>query len=312
MSNHKKIQALLNTYNPNNSTSLASEHFAKHELTMLWYITSICNFNCPYCSDHSNEYPNTYKYSPKEITKRFDEKNNTWHIILTGGEPFLHNHIIELCSLLSRKHYLSINTNLSTNNIADFANQINPDKIIAINASIHILSRNNNSLDKYIKNFLLLQDKGFNIIGSYVVYPSLINQFESDILKLKKLGLKQISSKAYIGTYNNKRYPAAYSDEEKKRIFETMSNEVDMPEYHRYKFFKGLKCSTGRKMISIRPDGEIERCMSDSTSLGNFFSGNYSLYKKDVKCKAKECLCPYQGMLFAKNRHWIKKNIKKR
>ncbi len=310
MSKLTNIQEALRNYNPNQSKSQAEVYFEPNNNMITWEINHLCNFRCPYCGNFTKDHPDTYKYSPEHIYDQFKKTGKTWHIIITGGEPFLHKHIIKICELLSKDHYLSINSNLSTDNISEFAEKINPDRVITINASIHILSRDTDAkMEKYLDNYRLLKEKGFNVIGSYVVYPPLLQRFENDIEWLKSKGVDQISSKIFHGEYKGKVYPAAFSDEAMTLQEKYMFGEIEMPEYLVYKHFKGLKCSTGRKMLSMLPNGDIQRCLSDHTFMGNFFDNSFQFPKKDKKCKVDECTCPYQGMLFTKNRRFFKKDV---
>jgi hypothetical protein len=107
-----------------------------------------------------------------------------------------------------------------------------------------------------------------------------------------------ISSKVYEGEYNGKTYPNAYTQDEIELITKYMSSGIEMPQYLKYRNFKGLRCGTGRLMMSMKPNGDLERCLSDYTGLGNFFDGNYRFPKKDKKCKTDICTCPYQGILY--------------
>ncbi|HOY38234.1 MAG TPA: radical SAM protein [Bacteroidales bacterium] len=299
MSKVRNIQEVLHKYEPGSKISLAELHFDGNDRMMTWQINNLCNFNCPYCGHYVNDDPYVYKYSPEHISSCFDKDGFTWHIIITGGEPFLHKNIIPVCKLLTRKHYISLNTNLSQANVYEFADTIDPSQVLVINASVHFsVRKERNIFDDYIKKFLYLQQKGFNVVGSYVVYPASIDAFESDIEWLHAQGMKQVSSKVFEGEYNGKLYPDSYSEDELCKITKHMCCEIEMPQYLRYRRFKGLRCSTGRLMLSLKPNGDLERCLSEPTPLGNFFTGNYILPRHDKTCKTEICTCPYQGMLY--------------
>ncbi len=299
MSTVRNIQEVLHKYEHGNRKSLAEMHFDSTDRMMTWQINNLCNFNCPYCGHYIKDDPDVYKYSPEHIASCFDKDGFTWHIIITGGEPFLYKNLITVCKLLTRKHYISINTNLSQADVYEFADTVDSSKVLVINASVHFsVRKERNIFDDYIQKFLYLQQKGFNVVGSYVVYPASIDSFESDIEWLHNQGMEQISSKVFEGNYGGKLYPDAYTEEEMSRITKHMCCEIEMPHYLRYRRFKGIYCSTGRLMLSLKPNGDLERCLSDPYPLGNFFSGNYCIPKHDARCKTEICTCPYQGMLF--------------
>jgi MoaA/NifB/PqqE/SkfB family radical SAM enzyme len=303
MSNIANIQEALRSYNPDNKKSLAELYFQRNEYTMTWQINNLCNYNCAYCGHFVKDDPDVYKYSPEHIAGCFNKKDRTWHIIITGGEPFLYKNIIELTKLLTARHYISVNTNLSLSKVAEFADTIDPSRVIIINASIHyFVHEEKKTLENFISNFLYLQEKGFNIVGSYVVYPTLLEHYKNHFAYLHSRGLKNLSVKIFHGNYQNKKYPEAYTENELAEMTTFMCSEIEMPEYLKYTKFTGLKCSTGRKMLSMMPNGNLERCLSDHTPVGNFFTGKYRLPWSDKKCSVPECLCPYQGMLFSKNK----------
>ena len=303
MSKLYNIQEALGKFKPGQSESLADKYFDKDDYMMTWQINSICNFNCPYCGHYIKDDPNVYKYSPAHIEDCFNKTEKTWHIIITGGEPFLHKHIIEICERLTKKHFISINTNLSLPLVKEFADKIDPKKVLTVNASIHYsVRKERNIVDEYFEHFLYLQKKGFTIVGSYVVYPNTIPEFIEDIEFFKSKGMKLVSSKVFEGEYNGKIYPDAYTDDEMKIIENYMSSAIEMPQYLKYRNFKGQMCSTGRRMLSLKPNGDLERCLSDFTPLGNFFSGTYKIPKRDKVCKTEICTCPYQGLLFTYNK----------
>lgn len=303
MSNLVNIQEALRNYQPGLRKSLADIYFDRNDRMMTWQINSLCNFNCEYCGRFTKDDPEVYKYSPQHIADSFNKTNKTWHIIISGGEPFLHKNLIEICRLLTQKHYISINTNLSLPKVLEFADLIDPSKVIFVNASIHFAVRKQrNILDEFIDNFIYWQNKGFNIVGSYVVYPGTLNQYKDDLAFLVSKGLKRVSSKIFDGEYEGKSYPLSYTEKEIEEITQHMSSEIEMPEFLKYNRYKGLRCSTGRKMMFMQPNGDLVRCISDHSQHGNFFSGRYHLDFFDKKCKTEICQCPYQAMLFSKNK----------
>lgn len=68
-------------------------------------ITSLCNAKCFYCyNDSGNEKHNSIKMSLIEKVIREDENISNKEITISGGEPFLHNDIIKIISLVNSKH----------------------------------------------------------------------------------------------------------------------------------------------------------------------------------------------------------------
>ena len=297
-----KIQEYLKKYNPESERSLAKDMFAQGEFMVSWFTNNLCNFSCAYCGNHSKEHPSVGKYSIEHITESFKAFGHSGHIIMSGGEPFLFPSFVELCKSLTKDNYISINTNLSARNVPDFAASINPEKVVMINAGIHLDFRKskNINIDDFIINYKLFQDKGFNIVASYVVKPEQIGNLAKDINFLKSLGINNISAKSFRGVSMEKNYPQSYTKDEIKQIEKYMHEQIDMPEYLQFYNYKGRKCSAGKDFFSISPAGDVRRCFSDETSYGNIFENTFKPLEKEIKCTKEECICPFPGMIYSK------------
>lgn len=154
-----------------------------------WNMNSQCNFQCHYCIS-AKDLNNNPTIKPIDISKLSEALNflkGNWHIGITGGEPFLEKDIIDICRVITKKHYLSLLTNLSTKNVYHFADHIDPNKVIYINAAVHIIEREKRDikLNAYIEKMLYLQKKGFNINALYVAHPVLFDRIKADIAYLK-------------------------------------------------------------------------------------------------------------------------------
>jgi hypothetical protein len=88
------------------------------------------------------------------LSDSLDYLDKGWLFHISGGEPFLDNNFVDLCGVITNKHYLSINTNHSTSNVFDFANKIDPNKTLFISSSVHITEREKRDvkLNSYINN----------------------------------------------------------------------------------------------------------------------------------------------------------------
>lgn len=268
---------------------------------MSWVMNQRCNFTCEYCF-YAKEYlavenPKVGNYSPGHISQQFDDTGQEWYIYLNGGEPFLYPKFTELCEQLTRKHFISINSNISTSNCLAFADRINPEKVYSIEASLHIEEREQRTgFKKYLKNFLNFQDKGFPIQVVYVTYPEFFDRIEDDLQMLKDEGVKIVNLKVFRGYYKSKYYPQAYT-EKQRAIIEKHAldkNEINILEESLSYF--GKKCGAGFDFFLMDPEGDVRRCSSSAKSYGNFFQGNFSIDKFARACPFHQCSCPYEGM----------------
>lgn len=285
----------------------------KYDILAEWRINEFCNFSCKYCSvplKHNHKY-----LGPSNIDKIidfFDKTDFKFLIHMSGGEPFLCPDFIKLCESLTKRHRISINTNLATGLINELAKRIDPKKVEFIHSSLHISERERLNLkEDFIKKYKTLEQAGFNVFASQIMHPENLKEFDKIFNHFKSKGVI-IFPKVFKGAYKGKRYPWAYTQEEKEKIgaFRKMSKLQEMKETLKFLAldkesndggfsFKGLPCSAGRKFIAIEFDGALRRCLDDNTYLGDIFKGRLKLFNKDKLCIAKTCSCPYFGLTFA-------------
>jgi hypothetical protein len=183
---------------------------------------------------------------------------------------------------------VSIETNLSlTSAIIEFANRINPVKIGCIYVSTHILEREKNGTkEEYIRNVILLKEKGFKVRVNYVLHPSLLNRFDSDYEFFKTKGI-ELLPRPFVGLYKKLFYPDAYSRKERALI---LSVNPDAGREASLKGTKGILCNAGRSFIKINENGMISRCAGDCTRVGDVHHG-VNLFEGPRPCPNKTCPC---------------------
>jgi len=247
---------------------------------VMWRTNRACNFDCEYCFrsgvdvDRTREHPDCGAYSPDQIARCLDNTGKTWRIHMSGGEPFLYPQYVELAKALTRNHYLSINTNLSTPNVHDFAATVPPEHVHVINASMHVeeLEKIPRGVRSFMERLLHLQVRGFNVRLMYITYPPFLLRMEKDLQHVQSLGVREIRIKVFRGWHDEKHYPRDYTVEETALI-----KRWPMSDY----------------------SGDLTRCSTVPMRYGNLFEESYRFDKKPRPCPAPFCNCPYQGMKFA-------------
>jgi MoaA/NifB/PqqE/SkfB family radical SAM enzyme len=269
---------------------------------MTWLLNQRCNFRCCYCANPSDilstEHPGCAKHDTDFIVNRFNETGKTWKILLTGGEPFLYPQFVPLCAGLTKKHSIGILTNLSTNTIAEFARTIDPDKVHAVGASLHILEREKHpgALLRFIDSVLLLQKRGFNVSVEYVTYPALFDRLDNDIGMLTSSGVALVNLKVFRGYYQTRAYPSAFTPEQRRIIRERALDEDEVKFIDRKFNFWGHTCSAGTDFFVMDPGGTVRRCSTAVVSMGNFFDGTFEPNRTPHACPFPRCGCAYEGM----------------
>lgn len=286
----------------------------KFDIEFDWHLTNKCNFNCVYCHPQIKRILNTpdmHNYTNKHILNSFNRLGKTCCILMSGGEPYLFPDFINFCKELTKNHYISINSNFSPPNVEEFAELINPDKVININAALHILERERMgiAIDNFAKKVILYQNQGFNITVFYVLFPPLLKRFLKDFKKLKNMGIKSIAAKTFKGVYNGKLYPEGYTTIERKKI----KSFKDDYKYNKLylkgnMFFRGHLCNAGSKFFKIEVNGNVRRCPSSSCSLGNLYKGTMKINKKALPCETSRALSISQCSRYLLNKNLFDEN----
>lgn len=264
-----------------------------YNMYLHWAILNECNYSCNYCNASPRKGVPDNIDIPKVI-RRLEELNTTALITFTGGEPFLVPNFVEFAHEVTKKHYIRIDTNLSlTKSCERFLNLIDPNRVFEITFSVHILERMKrkhemSELSILVKRF---QEKGFNIVGSYVVYPPLLGRIENDVNFFKTQGI-EIRPTLYIGKFDEKNYPltrdaCTYSDNEMNLISRLNPNAKTKIDKR-----KNLPCQAGTSAFFITPDYDVFPCITIRRKLGNFFD-EWKTFSKVIRCSVDYCFCPF-------------------
>jgi MoaA/NifB/PqqE/SkfB family radical SAM enzyme len=220
-------------YNKSSKDSLIENLLPQDYKMLLWHINTKCNFKCKYCGYHLTPEEH-FCYDAIVIRRALKKLSDKLVIFISSyGEPFLYPNFLEIVNLLSKDNILSINTNLSHQLVYQLPESINVLNIMAIHAAFHVeeIERHygEKGIFEFIKKVAFLEEKGFNVVVSYLAYPSLFNRIVKDIQILRDGGIKKIMAKPFIGIYKNKQYPHSYSNNEWMILkkLSTSNNDVD-------------------------------------------------------------------------------------
>jgi MoaA/NifB/PqqE/SkfB family radical SAM enzyme len=252
-------------------------------------IDFICNLKCVYCnvditSKTGKIKENRLDFQP--LLKILNEVDKTFLIAISGnGEPFLLPDIIDNIIEVTKKHYVSIVSNFTTENIPEFCERVSPKRIKSIIASLHPQELERKKLtDKYINNFILCREKGFNVDPVIVAYPGQLSEILKKAEFFKQRGV-DVKFAEFNGEYEGKKYPGAYTHEQRK--------ELDLGPFIKEKWFqKGKLCNAGFNIGFVHYDGVVFPCTQvKSFSLGNLEQG-IQFREKLLVCPLEECRCP--------------------
>ncbi|MBN1823113.1 MAG: radical SAM protein [Endomicrobiales bacterium] len=274
------------------------------QVSFNWDIHLDCNYRCPYCwfdgkwdeLKTKNFYPG--KDALMKAWRLIYDKYGKVKIAVTGGEPLTYPGFAEFISEISGLHELMVITNLS----ADVNELIDPKKRdrVCINPSFHPLAAD---VDAFINKALMLKEAGLMKCITFLAWPPLIGKLSFYRELFEKNGLS-LTVQSFFGTYEGRRYPESYSEQEKAAIFPHLGNRGG--EYFQTEAFdpRGKLCNAGRIYGVISPDGSVRRCGGSNSSksiLGNIFSGDFKLLKEPAQCDSEVCPCNEWAFLLEKN-----------
>jgi MoaA/NifB/PqqE/SkfB family radical SAM enzyme len=275
-----------------------------------WHLLNTCNYRCAYCF-----FPPAYLGSklqtfaePEQWRRAYDATGYIWLLHITGGEPSVYPDFVNLCEGLTKKHFISVNSNLSNRAFLDFADRIDPSRVSFINAGLHLEERERRSGNAvFLANAELLHAKKFRTLISLVGSPSALARFEDAILLLAPLGLFPVP-KLLRGNYQGKKYPGGYSDLDRERFRKfarlarahyqpMLAGGAERPTIDMFHdddlldgvpSFRGQSCEAGRLFVRIDANGDIFRC-GTSDRIGNVLEGEFERTAGPAACDTSYC-----------------------
>lgn len=275
-----------------------------------WHLLNTCNYRCPYCffsADILGEKLQSFA-SPREWQSAYDATGFTWLLHMTGGEPSIYPQFAELSEALTRRHYISINSNLSRSFQA-FAERVDPARVSFINAGFHLEERERRSDNvAFLRNAELLRAKGFRVLVSIVATPTALERFQDATDILAQIGIVPIP-KVLRKLHDGKHFPEAYTELDKTRFRAfakaartfhepLLSSAAERPSIDMFRdddlldgepSFAGQSCEAGRLFVKIDPAGEVIRC-GGPTRYGNILAGTFIRARGPKPCNSEHCV----------------------
>jgi MoaA/NifB/PqqE/SkfB family radical SAM enzyme len=275
-----------------------------------WHLLDTCNYRCDYCF-----------FPPARLSARlpapvaaeawdaaFAATGLTWLLHVTGGEPTLLPGFAALCERLSRRHLLSLNTNLSHRAVLDLATRVDPSRLRFVNAALHPAERaRRDGMPAFLRHAVALLRRGFPLFVSFVATPRALAEADELRAAVAPLGLAPVP-KLLRGMAGGRRYPKAYTAAERD-AFRALAREARaayapmlarLPErptidafrdaslLHGLPDFRGRICRAGRDFVSLSPRGEVTRC-STKLPLGNLLDGSFRRLAEARRCDTDYC-----------------------
>jgi len=260
-------------------------------LTFSWDIHHKCNYRCSYCWFDGR----WVEEGRKDLNLSVDEWELSWNkvydkykevlIEIVGGEPFIYPSFFELIKKLSKKHCISICTNLFFNPKIFFSKKLDSERV-SLNATFHPLYQD---LETFLGKAKILKNEGFLNDIHFVAYPPVIDRLSSIKERFEEKGIL-FDMQPFWGELGGKVYPDSYSEKE-KRILNALLKDDDSMNYRVNRNSPRSKlCNAGYQYAYIKNDGIVTRCGRDYI-LGNIVNANFRLLEEPRPCLNDYCPC---------------------
>src|ERR1700756_5326672 len=146
-----------------------------------WITNLLCNYNCEYFFLRSDvEAQGVLALEPKQYAEFFEKTGKTWMLHMSGGEPFIHDKAVDVMAEVTKKQFLSINTNgTQTVRINKFIDTVCADRVEYIHIGLHSAERTKrNGWETLFKNMRKLKEYGHTVFASLVMEPKVLDEFQ--------------------------------------------------------------------------------------------------------------------------------------
>lgn len=283
----------------------------RYDIEADWQLLNTCNYRCDYCFFPGEVLgEKTVRHgTPDEWADAFSATGLTFLLHLTGGEPSAYPDFVDLCAALTRRHFISLNSNLTQASLGDFARRIDPARVSVINAGLHPDERvRRRGIEVFNRNLALLHEAGFSIFVSMVATPQVLATADELARLVTVPGLVPVP-KLLRGTYRGRLYPDAY-DAAEREAFRALSRGArsaygawrarrsEPPTINPFEdddfltgtpTFRGTACAAGSRFVRIEPQGDVFRCGSDTAMQGNILAGTFAPLAGPSPCDSGYC-----------------------
>lgn len=253
-------------------------------------LTYACNYECPYCV-----LPPVEKHRPvADWVRAFERLRSKYgdgrvSVNLSGGEPSIYPGFFELVKSLAQSQFVSICTNLSWD-VGRLIPEVSRERMW-LSPTLHptqVPFEEFFAKLLYVRDYVARPDGGRPQVNC-VAWPSQMGSLPRYKEDLEREGFALFPRPLMVGG-------DLANDEREMEMIESVSpgeteSERHQAEFRQKKFSpKGRLCRAGQVFATVRADGMTKRCSRyEEAQLGNFFSGDFSLWPEPKVCSQDWC-----------------------
>lgn len=288
-------------------------------------ISADCTNRCLHCYNFwrkDKELISENNLSSESIDKIIEQliKIKVFHVVFTGGEPFLNKSVLfqAIEKLRAANITIGINSNLIPLNFADAKRLIQLNvvsvltSIMAPNAKIHDeIAQFKGAFEKTIRGIRILQKVGISPMVNMVISQKNKYLLRETALFVKSLGIKHFNSTRAgcpgncenfselsislpeFRNYLEELYVIGKQEKISVGVLESYPL-CAIKDIKRYKSFIGRRCSAGIITMTIAVNGDVRPCSHLDVIYGNIFSKTISSIWGLMKEWRDGSLLPYE------------------
>lgn len=288
----------------------------KRRVEWFWLLQYHCNYRCPYCV-YDAVWPDVLKmdrqHPPERWLQAWRRAHDKWgegRITMTGGEPTAFPGFAAMMEELTKLFTVSFDTNLSLplEQVRRLAKTLDPRRTDWL-TSYHPTQT---ALEDYLAKAEALRDAGHQYVCRLVAWPPQLGALPRLRAAFAERGLTFVVN-PFQGEWEGKRYPDAYTPEERALILGTTAAMKDDPALgghaaiaeHNIDIHRqpptGRLCHSGSLHAYIAADGSVWRCFQyrerSWESFGSFFDEGLALNDGPVICRSPVCEWEYRWLV---------------
>ncbi len=270
----------------------------RRDFVFAWDMHYSCNYRCPYCFYTEagwTELAKKNRYqTPAEwgaVWERIHGRYGRCQLRVTAGEPFNYPRFPEVVAEVSRRHDIQVTSNCSHSEaMRRFAGLADPGRV-EIDCTFHPLR---GDFENFSKNVTMLRAAGFVANVCYLAYPPQLPRMGEFKRRFAARGI-YMNLAIYWGRHQDKQYPFAYTQAERKSITEVIGHEAGPETVNLDPIpIDGKLCGAGSRYAVVHADGRVYRCgqlAREEQSIGNIFDEDFALSPKARPCTVDYCRC---------------------
>ena len=286
-----------------------SQYYGNCRIVFDWDMLPACNYRCPYCvfggalgEEERREAAKRARLFPFQVLTKFWEdvfdRHGRCHVQMTGGEPTVYPGFFELLVAMARRHQIAFSTNLwwGVDKWDSLTARLDLSKSpMKIQASFHPTET---ALDEFLSKAIHLRESGYDLGINVVCHPPALEKLE-DLCREVYRRIDRLTLQPFDGTWNGKKYPDAYTEEERAHVYRLSSSinspfQIKLPYALADRDPAGMPCTAGMLFCHIDSMGDIFRCSQTlrvpGGELGNIAKG-FEFYPEPRPCPSHFCRC---------------------